>query len=93
MHCHDVDLFRKLAVKFLVRADPKPEPVIVVTPGDRAVISGYADRPSATVGTQPFQAQAWMCRVLQELFEGLTGGISDLRRQAVVQFPEICRAA
>src|SRR5580693_2055796 len=82
-----------MPVKLLVRADPKPEPVIVVTPGDRTIISGYADRPSATIGTQPFQAQARMSRILRECFKSLAGGIPDLRRQAVVHFPEICRAA
>jgi hypothetical protein len=36
-------LFREMPVKFLMRADPKPKPVIVVTPGNGAIFPGNAD--------------------------------------------------
>jgi len=51
------NLFRKTPVKFLVRADPKPKPVIVVTAGDGAKISGDANRPCAIVKFQTLQLQ------------------------------------
>ncbi len=49
---------RKTPVKFLVRADPKPKPVIIVTPGDGPIFLGNANRPCAFIGAQPFQLQA-----------------------------------
>ncbi len=41
---------------------------------------------------EPIHAQAWVCGVLAEFFEGSAGGLPDLRWQTVIQSPEFCRA-
>ena len=76
-----------------MQTNPKPKPVIIVTAGDGAIISRDANRPGASVGTQAFKSQAGMRGILQEFLKSFAGGFADLRRQAVVQFPEIFRAA
>src|ERR1035438_4592647 len=87
------NLFPKPPVKFLVRADPKPKPVVIVTTRDGSVVARHADGPRAAVRTQSLQLEAGMRRVLQKFLKGFAGGFPDLRREAVIQFPKICRAA
>ena len=86
-------LFRETPVKFFVRTDPKPEPVVIMAAGDGAVISGDAHRPRAIVKFQTLQLQTGMGRMIGKLLKGFLVGGADLRRQGVIQFPKIFRAA
>src|ERR1043165_4313980 len=80
---------RKTAVKLFVRTNPEPKPVVALSPGDGAIVSGDPHRPRTAVPAQALQLQTRVRLVLQELLKGVLGCGTYLRREAVIQLPEI----
>lgn len=77
-----------------MRANPEPKPIVIaVTAGDGTIISCDANRPCAMVGFQTFQLQAGMRGISEKLLKGVLRGSADLRRQSMIQPPEIGCAA
>ena len=83
----------ELAVKFSVAANPNPNPHIgFKSLCDGAVIPRHPHRPETWIGTQPFQLQGRLRRILEKLLMCDTGGFLEARRERVVSLPELLRA-
>jgi len=83
----------KLPVKFLVAANPNPNPHISLKSlRHGTVIPRHPHRPETRVGTQPFQLQGRMSRVLEKLLMRNTGRFFDAGRELMVSLPKLLRA-
>ena len=76
------------AIKFLVAANPDPNPSLAVAERDRPAILGDANRPRAGIAPQSIQAQAGVPGVFQKPPISPPRGGLQLRRQSTVALPK-----
>ena len=74
----------KLSIVFGVRPDPNTKDAVGVSDTDRPVVYADADRPQRGIsGTDGFELEAWVKRVLAEHLMGVPSLALDWFRQGI----------